>query len=80
MDIGNTMVCHRTGERRRHSNTTSFPLSDSQCVLVLENRHVQPDRRLGNIGAECIDISLSASQSKWPEPQQVSDRQWAWGL
>jgi hypothetical protein len=59
MHKGDPMLRHRTGERRSHSKKTRFPLSDSEGVLVLENRRVQPDRRLGNIETEWIDIFIT---------------------
>lgn len=55
---------HRMAERRHHREITKFPLSDSEGVLVLADRRLQPDRRLGNIETEWIDISLPASYLK----------------
>jgi len=60
MHKGDVALQNRKGELRRHSEKTRFPLSDSGGVLVLEDRRSQPDRRLGNIEAEWIDIFLPA--------------------
>jgi len=60
MHKGDVALQNRKGERRRHREKTRFPLSDSGGVLVLEDRRSQPDRRLGNIEAEWIDIFLPA--------------------
>jgi len=51
------MLQQRTRERRRHREKTRFPLSDSEGVLVLADRRVQADRRLGNIQAEWMDCA-----------------------
>jgi len=51
---------NRKAERRCHRENTRFPLSDSGGVLVLADRRSQPDRRLGNIEAEWLDIFLPA--------------------
>ena len=55
MHKGDSMLCNRAGERRSHSNKTRFPLRDSRGVLVLDDRRVQPDRRLGNIEVEWLE-------------------------
>jgi len=49
------VLSHRAGERRHHSKKTRFPPSDSEGVLVLGDRRVQPDRRLGNIQVEWLE-------------------------
>jgi hypothetical protein len=55
MHKADSMLCNRAGERRSHNSKTRFPLRDFRGVLVLDDRRVQPDRRLGNIEVEWLE-------------------------
>jgi hypothetical protein len=60
MHTDDSALPQRTGERRRQRGKTGFPLTDSEGVLVLADRRLQPDRRLGNIEAEWVEINFGA--------------------
>ena len=55
MHKGDSMLRHRTAERRYYGDKIRFPLRDSEGVLVLADRRLQPDRRLGNIEVEWLE-------------------------
>jgi hypothetical protein len=50
------MYTKRKEDRRRFGGKTSFPLKTKSGFLVEEERRCIPDRRLGNIHLELIDV------------------------
>ena len=50
------MYTQRDKERRGISGKTAFPLVTNEGYLVSQDRRSIPDRRLGNIHLELIDI------------------------
>jgi uncharacterized protein (DUF111 family) len=63
MQKADPVLRNRMAERRQHKRKTEFPLTDSTGVRVLDDRRIQPDRRLGNIEAECV--SIDHCESGW---------------
>ena len=63
MQKADPVLRKRMAERRHDKRKTEFPLTDSTGVRVLDDRRSQPDRRLGNIEAECV--SIDHCESGW---------------
>lgn len=53
---GAEMYTQRNKERRRFSGKTSFPLVTEAGCEVEKDRRCSPDRRLGNIHLELVDV------------------------